>query len=66
MIITSTNLSWEPKTVVLRPNSRATGNSTYKKFVVQCLNEAFCFIANSVVVEINIIKSLTYWKYKTL
>ena len=35
----------------LHEDSRAAGNSSYKKLAVQWLNEALCFVSSSVVAD---------------
>jgi hypothetical protein len=38
-------------TTLLRLNTRAAGNSTYKKLAVQWLNEHLCFVSSSVLAD---------------
>jgi len=38
-------------TTSFRPNSRAAGNSTYKKLAVQWLNEALCSVSSFAVAD---------------
>jgi len=44
-------------TTPFRPNSRAAGNSTYKKLAVPWLNEALCFVSSSVLADSFVLRS---------
>ena len=47
MMRTFNTLLLEPQTVLLRGNSAAAANSTYKKLAAQWLNKGWCFVSSS-------------------